>query len=781
MLIPVSLLTGCSKTTTEEELDDVTDAASESAETLTMFLITEQHVPTKEEVDALKANKGETSAEYIDAKSTMEAYASVAEALDKITKAKFRTQLVTTFYTIEEYVAVEKMIEEEALKKQLKEEAKEALQDFKREKKKDPNYQGYDDKALESLFYEENPKYAQFADAATTTTAGSKTEAETIIDGYGMEQLKYPNVRPNQVDIICVCGYNNYLRYIENGWLQSLDAELEGDSKAILTYVNEKFIKSAMVSGSTYGVPNNMTIGEYTYLLIDKERFDHYEYDLDSIPAGSAAISSEAYLEFLKDIKRYDKDYTPLTGKLEMTNDLFWTLSYEFESVGDAFDSVESFNSDFLYFSKHPDKAETYRLLTLVPDANYTYATVKATAFEGTAFESGVTYYTKTSDGYYDFATEYKEGVTYYTLEFTDIVTEEGKEPFEAFEEKKIYFQKVQNSSVSYLPVYTFAKHTEYFVVLEAEFDYDEFNIFGTVLPPSATNETQVTPNLMNNLLYKNQALAIKIIQENGYYNADAIRYDEATGEYVNVSKYASAIIKGDASLAEKYGDDYYMVVLEYPKANAEELCQNLFAVTSSCKNLSRAMQVITYINTNKEFRNLIQYGIETQNYVLEEKIDSLTGNPYKAVKRLNNYYSMDIYKTGNAFIAYPEEYMSSNIWDYGKKQNSNAVYNPMIEFNLSEYVSQIDFAMVGYFKQLSEKYEAQINACETSEELSALFAKITSELKQDPYFARDNEHGAIVFTTGTASDAKIYNKYGLYNHYMNWWVTTDYFVPEKV
>ena len=107
MLFTAVLMSGCSQGLEEGgETTEINDKASETTETITMFMITEKHVPTAKEVEAIKAQYGEKSIEYIEAKGTMEAYASVADALDKITKAKFRTHLVTTFYTIEEYKAV---------------------------------------------------------------------------------------------------------------------------------------------------------------------------------------------------------------------------------------------------------------------------------------------------------------------------------------------------------------------------------------------------------------------------------------------------------------------------------------------------------------------------------------------------------------------------------------------------------------------------------------------------------------------------------------------------
>jgi hypothetical protein len=134
MLFSTVLLSGCGQLngSEDEKTTEINKEASETTETITMFMITEKHVPTSKEVEEIKAKYGETSIEYIEAKGTMDAYAKVAAELDKITKSKFRTHLVTTFYTIEEYKAVEEIMELQAELLQKKKEVKEVLKKYKK-------------------------------------------------------------------------------------------------------------------------------------------------------------------------------------------------------------------------------------------------------------------------------------------------------------------------------------------------------------------------------------------------------------------------------------------------------------------------------------------------------------------------------------------------------------------------------------------------------------------------------------------------------------------------
>lgn len=768
MLASTLLLTGCSQeTNTEDATSDVKEEAEATADTITMFMITDRHVYTQEELDEIKTKYGETSREYIEAKGVKDAYANVAAALDKITKAKFRTHLVITFYTEEEYVAVEKLMELQDKIATIKAEAKKALRQFTKAQKA----MGIEDTAvIQSMFYEQYPEYAEYTDVVTNAADGS-AEAETIVDSYGIQQLKYPDVKPNQVDIVCVCGYDKYLEYVDKEYLHSLDAELDGNSKAIITYVNEKFLKAASLSGGTYAIPNNTTIGEYTYLLINKDLYNYYEYDYDDLPSGSKALYSDNFLDFLKDIQNYEPNYTPITGDLSLTNDIYWSLNYEYTPLSED-DAALIFSAadlrDKLYYYK--TSSGEFRLITPVPNSELTYATVTAEKFEGTEFALGTLYYTKGEDGYYTLASEYKADTEFYTLTFKDIASTD-KEPFNEFQADTIYFVKTTSADIPYLPIYTWNESLELYTVNSAEFDYDTFNILGDVISYNSTLGTQIVPELIIDDDYKKQLLSLEAILEKGYYDADALNNTN--------KKFATAIVKGDSSINDIYGDEYYMTVLEYPKADVKDLCEYMFAVSSSSNKLDRAMQVITYINTNIDFRNLLQYGVEGQNYELKEIVDEVNGKTYKVVHRLDEYYKMNLYATGNTFIAYPEETMSYKVWDYGKTQNADAVYNPMIEFNLMEYIDKIDFTTVDYFKKLSEEYAARINACETEAELKELLSTMSSELSSNVIYRRNIEHGISVTSDGMVYvAAAAYNHYSIMQHYMDWWVSTEYFVP---
>ena len=771
MLLPVCF-TGCGVIGGDSaSTGDATDKANEDANTLTrtltMFLITERHVYTAEEVEQIKAEKGAESKEYIEAKGVMEAYANVAAEINKITKAKFRTQLLTSFYTIEEYRAVEEIMALQVKIAEITKEAKDALKKFKREQKA----MGITDESeILKRFYEKYPDYAEYTEAETVDET-IETEVETIVNEYGIKELKYPDAAANQVDIVCVCGYENYVKYVNNGWLASLDSELDGASKAIYTYVNEKFMTSAMLGSFTYGIPNNTAIGEYTYLLLNKELYDFYQYDYEKV----SSLSSDAVQDFLKDIAMYEPDYVPITGEVGITNTFFWSLDYEYVKVEGE---LEELNEKTMYYIRLENAADasgkvkyTYRRITQSPDKDVTYYTIDTskpvtsyTVVENLEkFADGVAYYVKEADGEYTRAYYFDPSNTYYVADTVKTTYKEHSKLTE-FDNSKVYYTK--NSDSTYTRVYLYNEGDELYTVESASFASDRFSVLGNVMSSYATKGTLVTPGLFNASAYKTQLFNIQSMIDNNYYDADAI--NDPT------KKFASAVVKGNADLAATYGDDYYMIVLEYPRASADEICQNLFAVSSSSKYLSRAMEIITYITTNSDFRNLIQYGILGDNYNVENVVSEENGKTYPTVKRINSYYMMDIYKTGNTFIAYPEENMPYNVWDYGKLQNADAKYDPMIEFDLIGSVNKIDFTVIDRMAELSAHYAAMLDECDTLEEYETVVALIESELKANKVYSLELVPGVAV-GEAAAPVAGTFNEYGIYHVYYDWWAPIYY------
>ncbi len=156
--------------------------------------------------------------------------------------------------------------------------------------------------------------------------------------------------------------------------------------------------------------------------------------------------------------------------------------------------------------------------------------------------------------------------------------------------------------------------------------------------------------NLFANANYKKELLALAEMNYAGYFG----KFD--------TDNFAVSLRTGDINAMVSDAENYDIVALESSSKPANELAANMFAVSAFTKDFDRVMEVITLLNTSEELRNLLQYGIENVNYEIDEE----TG----ALSRMNNEYMMDLYKTGNVYMAYPEEGMPLNIWEMAKKQN---------------------------------------------------------------------------------------------------------------
>ena len=119
-----------------------------------------------------------------------------------------------------------------------------------------------------------------------------------------------------------------------------------------------------------------------------------------------------------------------------------------------------------------------------------------------------------------------------------------------------------------------------------------------------------------------------------------------------------------------------------------------MFAVTTYSSNSSRSMEIVTKLNTDETFRNLILYGISKEeapegvepNYEwVDSEYTDANGKPYQVIRRLNENYMMDINKTGNTLIAACLEGENpNNLREFVKAQNNDVKTSILMGFHLN-------------------------------------------------------------------------------------------------
>ncbi len=208
---------------------------------------------------------------------------------------------------------------------------------------------------------------------------------------------------------------------------------------------------------------------------------------------------------------------------------------------------------------------------------------------------------------------------------------------------------------------------------------------------------------------FRSQAETLIGYKEKGYYQTPT-----------DGKKFAVGYMKGSVEIPLQYEDEYEIIVVERPRLSERDLFTGGFAVSTDTADSSRCMDVITYLNTNVEFRNLVLYGIEGDNYAIVNK--ELDGEVYETVERLDNSYVMDVNKTGNTLIAYPLSSEPANIRELQKEHVNYARAELDIGFISICANADINLEAMEYVRNLSAEVYNIILSIETLDEWRYFF-----------------------------------------------------------
>lgn len=411
-------LTGCGGSKEEEE--DDTEKQTDNAATLVMWCVTES-----------AATLDENGYPVFD-EETDKQMKEVVKEMTAITQSKLKTKLIVKYFTMEEYlVRLEEAFRWQQDEAKRREEAKDKNKDKNNANKEEAPEVEEEEEDDGKIEYDEdgNP-------IIDTTKYPTLTE----------DQLKY------QVDILYISGYDQYSDYIsgydkseietmrlllkellgegritqkeyDDGskklqavkdllnklleeeritqaeidvytykykkWLAPLNSELNGASKKISNYVSGSLINAAKHKGNIYAIPNNNVIGEYTYMLIDKELFDKYYHT-----ASIDSIYSVADLgPFLEDVDAYEKEVMPINADINYCMSMiahYWDIdpktlgvTGDFSVLGYAYENTDSVNrGEIVLKFDNLFKNETY-LTALRNLIDFKYKGYFGTAAEG--------------------------------------------------------------------------------------------------------------------------------------------------------------------------------------------------------------------------------------------------------------------------------------------------------------------------------------------------------------------------------------------------------------
>ena len=222
----------------------------------------------------------------------------------------------------------------------------------------------------------------------------------------------------------------------------------------------------------------------------------------------------------------------------------------------------------------------------------------------------------------------------------------------------------------------------------------NNFSLYGTVYDdPSKVGRGQIELGfnyLMADERYQEIFLSLKDYEFKDYYRKEnddrqtsAVKF--VKGDYTVMSE----ALEKNGVYTDENRNTYYPYIVKYPVADEEALYGNMYAISSNSQHVKACMDVITLINTNEEARNLLQYGILGDDYTIDSDGFLHRKQPVYNDKgemiSAGTYYKMDIKKTGNCFIAHPEEGMPKDYWEDAKIQNNHAVIDPLLGFDFNE------------------------------------------------------------------------------------------------
>lgn len=170
----------------------------------------------------------------------------------------------------------------------------------------------------------------------------------------GLPITYYPPNEEFQVDIFYFSGYDRYLNYKKNGYLQDFSGRLIDSASKLKGGISSILYENVKTVNEKYDMmPVNAPVGEYTYMLVNKDILNSTQVSINEI---TSPVSDEC-AALLDMVSTYYPSYTPF---------------YSSEGVL-AFDDIEFFGID----TKGFDNGD-FSLIAGAYDSDWTYGSVDA-------------------------------------------------------------------------------------------------------------------------------------------------------------------------------------------------------------------------------------------------------------------------------------------------------------------------------------------------------------------------------------------------------------------
>ncbi len=636
--------TACGETEEGEDAEEAGQSSARSTVSLNMWVVCEK------EVDA-------------------ETEALVENAFNSLTQSKYTTKVDLIFLTEDEYFT--------ALDENLEKAANIKASDVSLD--------------MPIIFGEE------------TTETEETVPEETVVGEYGQIMLKYPEIEEGQMDIIFLKGEELLNRYVSEGKLLSLEEKLNSsDAKVLKDYIYPSVINQIKVNnGGTvaqaYSIPDNNIIGDYTYLLVNKELAEKYYIDVDEINTFADCA------DLIADIGKNEKGIAPVLSYVAPVNMEYWL-----DFASEAEDTTFSFNVGETEANVFGAK----RNLPAAPVAS------------GNTVMVPLEFFSEALDASYAWKASTSTATIRYGTRVISVVLGEGS-------------ATVNNGSVA-LSARTYIDDASGEVMAPVDFivdvlcaevvyndaaqqyeisskDFGGLSLLASYIAPEASIGDYVKMNSAFAIPeFTDHMVLMQECKDNGWFAADTENTDE----------FGVAILTGSYESMAEYADRYAVKVLSYPTLDDEDVYDAMFAVTSYTADLSRSLEVLALIYTDTEAKNILQYGVEGVHYEFDDDGNFVV---------ISDKYCMDNNKTGNAFLAYTTADMPADVWENAKLTNLDSRVYPF--FGLETAWSGVGANHISNVRQISNVFFDDMENCRNSAELKAFMEAAQLVLDENETF----------------------------------------------
>ena len=448
----------------------------------------------------------------------------------------------------------------------------------------------------------------------TQATTKRPTEPPKTTELY-TERIVWPDLVKDQFDVFLITSSEMFQELAENDRLSGMDDELSTKAKVLKEYIHPSIMMAGQYKDSTLAIPTNKVIGEATYIAINKNLVDEYNAAAQaSIDAAEAAAAAATDDED-------DADAEP-AEKIVKLDKLDLKKVTEYQHLTQYLEWVKANRADVALLDTPFEPLKNFdKLFPDMPD----FAAVS---------NAGKT------QVYVPEQEPTEPPTTRATVPPTD---DEGNLVTEDPAETTIppTTNKPQNT-----PAVT------------------------TLAPDKASMVNKYTAAPFLTIAKLNQEY-----REKGLFEASPIPEGKERAAYIARGTLEDRLAWEAADKAN--GFDYEYIMYASPVADRFDLQDGMFAISVASKiTVSRCMEIITLMNTNKQFKNLFTYGVEKIHYMY---------NDNNRIERINNDYLVNPKYTGNQFIGDLMEGDNPNKIEIAKQHNLSVVNSVFLNVYLDK------------------------------------------------------------------------------------------------